>query len=400
MESRTEAEALRSRGYNPRMARLLAALALLATACSAPPPTLGPPPPPAGAARYRQLLHDQAGLDAGPGELARAARRDAAVVEGRMDRLARRIDPGARGWRQVFARLRRDHPPTDRAVLEAYRREAERAREFVLRRGLITVPPGPLEVIETPSFFPPGKYPLTAYLGYRLAVTTHRGNVELLADHCRVCIPPLAIHETFPGHHVVFLLQHRADPTADEATLKRAAASFKNRFFSEGWAQYAEILMLEQGYYAGEPKRELGAWREVLFRIDRAWIDADLHTGRLSPDQAAQELAAAVLLDPGTAREEIDKHLREPTMKASYYVGALQILELRAALEARVQPPAHFDLRAFHDRLVRWTMPIPDVARLRFGVDLPASLPEGGLAKYLAKIPEETSEAAGKIGAP
>jgi uncharacterized protein (DUF885 family) len=382
------------------MARLLAALALLATACSAPPPALAPPPPPAGAARYRELLHAKAGLDAGPEELAGTARRDAARVEARMDRLARRIDPGAPGWRQVFARLRRDHPATDRAVLEAYRREAERAREFVVRRGLITVPPGPLSVIETPSFFPPGKYPLTAYLGYKLAVTTHRGGVERLDDHCRVCIPPLAVHETFPGHHVVFLLQHRPDPTADEATLDRAAASFKNRFFSEGWAQYAEILMLEQGYYAGEPERELGAWREILFRIDRAWIDADLHTGRLSPGRAARELAAAVLLDPETAREEIDKHLREPTMKASYYVGALQILELRAALEARVKPPARFDLRAFHDRLVRWTMPIPDVARLRFDVELPSGLPAGGLARYLAKIPEEPSETPGRLGAP
>ncbi len=384
----------------------LGLLALLGAACGAPPPAPDPLPPPAGATRYRQLLWDQAGLDAGPGELARAARSDATAVERRMDRLARRIDPGSRGWRQAFARLRRDHPPTGKAVLEAYRREVERAREFVVRHHLITVPPGPLEVIETPAFFPPGKYPLTAYLGYKLAVTTRPGGAERLADHCRVCIPPLAVHETYPGHHVAFLLQHRFDPTATPETLERAGESFKNRFFAEGWAQYAEILMLEEGYYAGHPARELGAWRNLLLRIDRAWIDAELHTGRLSAEAAARELSTGLLLDPETAREEVAKHLREPTMKASYYVGALQILELRAALEARTGGPDRFDLRAFHDRLVRWTMPIPDAALLRFGIELPPGLPAGGLAAFLPQDSPETTdrEASGalpdKLGPP
>ncbi len=386
------------------MARLLAAfglLGLLAAACASPPPPPPPPAPlsaPAGAERYRQILREQAGLDAGPGELARSARGDAARIETRMDRLARRIDPAARGWRQVFARLRRDHPATGEAVLEAYRREVERARRFVVARALITVPPGPLEVMETPAFFPPGKYPLTAYLGYKLAVTTGRGDADRLADHCRVCIPPLAVHETYPGHHVVFLLQHRPDPDAGPETVARAAASFKNRFFTEGWAQYAEILMLEQGYYAADPERELGAWRNVLFRIDRAWIDAELHTGRLSPDQAAAELTAGVLLDPETAREEVAKHLAEPTMKAAYYVGALQILELRSILEAQArETPGGFDLRAFHGRLVRWTMPIPDAARLRFGVELPPGLPAGGLSAYLQQARKPSLE--NRVGA-
>lgn len=381
------------------MARPLAALgllALLAVGCAAPPPAPGPSPTPVGANRYRQILREQAGLDADPGELARSARRDAARIEARMDRLARRIAPAARGWRQVFARLRRDHPATGDAVLEAYRREVERARAFVVAHRLITVPPGPLEVIETPGVLPPGKYPLTAYIGYKLAVTTKGpAGAPRLADHCRVCIPPLAIHETYPGHHVVFLLQRRPDSGASPETVARAGASFKNRFFTEGWAQYAEILMLEQGYYAGEPERELGAWRNLLFRVDRAWIDAELHTGRLTPDAAARELSAAVLLDPETAREEVAKHLAEPTMKAAYYVGALQILELRAELEERARPaggPGAFDLQAFHDRLVRWTMPIPDAAHLRFGVELPPRLPAGGLSAFLPDSPGNISQ--------
>lgn len=367
--------------------RLPAVLTLLAiaTACApapeAPPPG-SPSPTPAGEAAYREVLHTQAGLDLGPRALAERAAADAAWLSARMDALARRLDgdsSGSEGWRAAFEPLRADHPPDAEAVLAAYRREAERARAFVDSQGLVTIPPiGPgrrFEVVETPEAIPDGRYTFVGYLGYRLAVTV--GDGDRLRDHCRVCIPPLAVHEAFPGHHVAFLHQ-RSGSAVDRAAAGRAAEHLTNPFFHEGWGTYAEVLMLESGYYDGstrqERERELSAWRSLLFRTVRARIDPLLHLGEMSVEEAVAELEP--FLDRATAEEEVARHLAEPGAKAAYHVGLLQVLALREAVRREAEGTGKpFDLRAFHDRLVRLPGPIPELARERFGVELPAELP-------------------------
>lgn len=370
-----------------RLALPLVLLALAAPAiglgCSrertaAPPPGPAAPASPAGDAAYREILRNQAGIALGPRELAALAAADAAWLSARMDALARRIAPdrsndrpeaaAGDGWRPVFERLRDDHPPDAEAILAAYRREAERARAFVEARGLVTVPDGPLEVVRTPQAIPAGRYPFVGYIGYRLAVTVGAG--ARLRDHCRACIPPLAVHETYPGHHVVFLHQRSGSPVDDPAVLERAAEHLTNPFFHEAWGQYAEVLMLEAGYYDGEPERELGAWRSLLFRTTRARIDPLLHTGAMTAEEAVGELLP--FLDRQTAEEEVARHLAAPAAKAAYYVGLLQVLALRDAVAG--DDEAAFELRAFHDRLVRLPMPIPELARSRFGVELPNDL--------------------------
>lgn len=330
---------------------------------------------PVGAEAYRAILRGDAGIELGPRELATLASEDAAWLTDRMDALAGWIDQGrvethADDWRTAFAPLREDHPPDAESILAAYREEVERARRFVEAHELVTVPPGRLEVVRTPEAIPAGRYTFVGYLGHRLAVTIGEG--ARLRDHCRVCIPPLAVHETYPGHHVAFLHQRSGSPVGDEEAA-RAAEHLTNPFFHEAWGQYAELLMLERGYYDGEPERELGAWRSLLFRVERARIDALLHAGEMTPDEGAAALEP--FLDRETAEEEVARHLAEPGAKAAYYVGLLQVLALREAVERDdAERGKRFDLRAFHDRLVRLPGPLPALARERFGVELPAEL--------------------------
>ena len=363
-----------------RLFGVLLVLAFAAGCAPAPEAPLRPSPTPVGADAYREILLDRAGLDLGPRELALRAAEDATWLSARMDALVqktREIDPEASGWRAAFEPLRADHPADAEAVLAAYREEAERARAFVEAHGLVTVPPAdpnrPFEVVETPSVLPEGRYTFVGYLGYRLAVTVGEG--ERLRDHCRVCIPPLAVHEAFPGHHVAFLHQRSGSPVDADAAA-RAAEHLTNPFFHEGWGTYSEALMLESGYYEGDPERELGAWRSLLFRATRARIDPLLHVGEMSAGEAVAELEP--FLDRATAEAEVARHLAEPGAKAAYHVGLLQVLALREAVRLRAESARAqrepFDLRAFHDRLVRLPGPIPRLARERFGVELPAGL--------------------------
>ncbi|MGD2113464.1 MAG: DUF885 family protein [Acidobacteriota bacterium] len=355
--------------------------------CGGPAPAPPPPlPPPVGAEAYAAHLRERAEVDLSPSELAAAAERDALRIEARLDELADRIAPGS-SWRAVFGRLREDHPASRREVLDAYRRESRRARRFVVERNLMTLPEAPLEVVDTAELPRPERYPLTAYLGYRVvAATRSAGGAPRLLDHCAVCVPPLAIHETFPGHHAAFLRQRAAAGRSREETPEvraLAAEHFKNRFFHEGWAQYAELVMLEAGYYDGEPERELGAWRNLLLRATRARLDPLLHTAALSTAEAEGILARELLLSPELAREEVRRHLEEPGLKAAYYVGAVQVLALRRRVTGRGPSPAEGSgLQAFHDRFVERPMPVPEVARRRFGVELPG-WPEEGLSRFL-----------------
>lgn len=329
-----------------------------------------------GADAYRQVLRNEAGLEMAPSELAELAAREAAWIEQRLDALAHRIDPSLPAepgrWRTVAERLRRDHPETPEAVVAAYRQEVERARAFVLDHELATVPDGPLVVDLTPESLPEGRYPLVAYLGYRLAITAKPDRLE---DHAWTAIPPLAVHETFPGHHLAFLHQRSVRPDPGPEVRELAQKSLKNRFFHEGWGQAAELLMLEAGYFSDDPARELGAWQNLHLRAERARLDVRLHLGEITPDEAVEALAAGHLA-PDTARAEVAKHLDEPGMKASYLVGALQILALRREVRrSREEAGLPFETRSFVDRLLAWPLPIPEAARLRFGVELPAELP-------------------------
>ncbi len=195
-------------------------------------------------------------------------------------------------------------------------------------------------------------------------MTTASGDGEdpdYLANHCRVCIPPLAVHEGYPGHHVAFRRMEEAGTSPPET-----AELARYKPFVEGWGLYAEALMLEQGYYA-DADRELGAWRMLLLRLLRAEVDAGLHGGGLEPAAAEAIYRDRLLLSPAAAATEVRGHLAKPAVKASYAVGLLQILELRQRLR-QIEP--QLGPRQFHDRLLGPPASLPAIARERFGVEL------------------------------
>ncbi|MDX1996914.1 MAG: DUF885 family protein [Thermoanaerobaculia bacterium] len=327
--------------------------------CSPAPPAQ-PPGVVIGASAYQAILRAEAELDWSAEQLAQVARAEARFVDGRRDALARRL--GDADGRAALARLQQDHPKHPDAVLGGYRDAVARARDFVASAGFVTVPPGrPLQVVATPTILPPERYPFVAYLGDKLAVAPEAGPL-----HCRACVPAVVAHEAYPGHHVAFLVRRTPRPPADPELSALANHHRANRFHAEGWGQYAEVLMIEAGFYAGDPEAELGAWSLLHLRLRRAELDAELHAERIDGAELVRILVDELGMPRVTAEAELAHHLAEPTLKASYLVGLLQILTLRAELERR---SPGFDRRAFHDQLLAWPLPWPEVARRFFGVE-------------------------------
>ncbi len=343
----------------------LVVLALLAvSACAG--PAEGPATKdgePLARAEYVRRLAASAGSELSVDRLVELAVDSAARIEGHMDRLAEGLDEPA-GWRPAFERLQRQTPTDEAAVLEAYRAELTRAAAFVEEHAMVSSPPPLPRVVKLENRSLRAHFPLALYHDGSLAVTTGpaEGDDPLyLRNHCWACIPPLAVHEGYPGHHLAFA---RMADAAGAAPSVAELARYKP--YVEGWALYAELLMLESSYY-DKPELELAAWRLVLLRLLRAEIDAGLHGGGLAPAEAEELYRTRLLLDPAAAAAEVRGHLAKPTVKASYLVGLLQILELRRAFRA-----AHPDLmpRDFHDRLLGPPAPLPRISRQRFDVDL------------------------------
>lgn len=326
-------------------------------------------PGPIGGEAYDARLTEQIGLPFSGLELAAQASRAMESWESRLKAEAEGM--GSAPWRDLLEPALRSHPPDPPAVLEAYRREIERSFAFVQRLDLVTLPhdgPAGVQVDEIRNPIFQRYFSLAMYLDGRLAVTVRPADGEAgaaadyLRNHCNVCIAPLAVHEVFPGHHLAYRRAEAAEP--DEAT--RRVLNRRHAVYHEGWALYAEELMLDHGYYdAGEAT--LGALRLLYLRALRAYVDPELHGGRLSPEAAESLYVTRALLTPAAARSEVDRHLKDPGLKATYFVGARLIHSARERWSA-TNPEA--GLREFHNRFLGLPGPLPQVARERLGLEL------------------------------
>jgi uncharacterized protein (DUF885 family) len=150
----------------------------------------------------------------------------------------------------------------------------------------------------------------------------------------------LYLHEGVPGHHFQMMLQRE----------NQSLPGFRRwggyNAFIEGWALYAESLGVEMGVYQSRHDR-LGMLAAELFRARRLVVDVGLHARGWTREQALQYLGGP---NPYTELE-VDRYLVWPGQALGYKIGQLRILALRRKAEAALGPA--FDLRAFHDELLR-----------------------------------------------
>lgn len=163
-----------------------------------------------------------------------------------------------------------------------------------------------------------------------------------------------AYHEGFPGHHLQIATQLS---NAEHLTrFQRLFADWNG--FAEGWALYAEELMLELGLFE-EPEYELGMYAGQLARACRVVVDIGLHLGLTIPESATfhpgepwtvalalEMMEERAVLGREKAESEVTRYLGWPAQAITYKVGQRAMLTLREARKAR--EGAAFDLARFH----------------------------------------------------
>src|SRR5678815_1932760 len=166
-------------------------------------------------------------------------------------------------------------------------------------------------------------------------------------EHLRLFNLPVVglinVHEAFPGHYVQFLYSPRF-PTKTRKLLGAGTNA-------EGWAHYAEQMMVDQGFGGGDPRIRLAQLSEALLRDCRYVVGIKLHTQGLSVQQASDEyFVKQCFQEPANAYEEARRGAYNPTY-LYYTLGKLEIYKLRADYQKAKRNA--FSLRDFHDQFVK-----------------------------------------------
>lgn len=314
---------------------------------------------------FDYLLEKAHGLHVKARDLAAIGEEAIASAKAEMEKLAAEIAPGKK-LEQVLAEMRKHHPAPDK-LLQAYRKEMERARDFVAKKDLVTIPENEkLTVIDTPPFYR-AVLPFAAYMPpapleskqeawfFVTPIDRHapaEKQKEQIEGHSLYGIPIIALHEAYPGHHLQLLHANKAS-----SKVRRVIGT---PVFCEGWALYCEEMMYEAGFYP-DPRVRLHQLKNVLWRACRVVIDVKLQLQQMQPEEAVDMLVNVAGLERGQAASEVKRYALTPTQPMSYLIGKREITRIRD--EYRAQKGEKFKLREFHDKLISFGTIPPSYVR-------------------------------------
>ncbi len=225
----------------------------------------------------------------------------------------------------------------------------------------MTVPDEPIEIIVMPEFQrgvavayldPPGpldKGQKTFYSVSPLPEDWTDEQVEsFLREYNLYSIQNLTIHEGVPGHYLQLSLSNRYP-----STLRAVLSSGP---FVEGWAVYAEKVMVDEGYLDRDPLMRLIQLKWYLRAVTNAIIDSAIHV-----DGMPREAALKLMIEGGfqEEREAAGKWVRAQltsTQLSTYFVGFQEHVAMRKAAEQAWGET--FTLRRYHDAALSFGSPL------------------------------------------
>jgi len=271
----------------------------------------------------------------------------------RLKKTAAEID-AKKSTLEVLAEVRKDHPPSDQ-LLQSFRDTLAGLRQFIEQRHIVTIPSKLEPVVEeTPPFAralttaameTPGAFETKAPGGiFQVTLPDPSWKADQINQYMegfdRPSLISTSIHEVYPGHYEQYLWTLKLN-----SKVRQLLYCGTN---SEGWAHYTEQMMLDEGY-STDPKIRLGQLIDALLRDSRFIVGLEMHTGKMSLDQAKIFFVEQGYQVPPIAEVEARRGTSDPTYLV-YTLGKLQILKLRD--DYRKQQGDKFTLQDFHDRFL------------------------------------------------
>lgn len=304
---------------------------------------------------------------------------------------ARAIDPNKKPI-EVFKAIQKDHP-TEKSLIPDTTKDLEMIRQFLIDHEIITIPsPVRAKVMETPQFLratsfasmdTPGPFEKKATEAFYYVTPTEsdwtpQQKDEWLTAFNYYTTDIVSIHEAYPGHYVQFLALNASPATKLEKI-------FNSYAFVEGWAHYAEQMMVDEGFGRDEEVKKLNAGNnvsvrdlekrmeklsdqiavkdakyrmaqtdEALLRVCRLCVSIKMHCQGMTVDEGAKFFEDNCYYEPKPARQEAIRGTFDPEY-LYYTVGKLEILKLRD--DYRKQQGDKFSLQKFNDEILRHGCP-------------------------------------------
>jgi uncharacterized protein (DUF885 family) len=255
---------------------------------------------------------------------------------------------------RVIARLSEQHVAPERLVDEV-RNQIPELEQWIRDHALLDLDPTkPLTVRETPphkrgiagaGIDAPGPYDPGAPTYYNVTplddLAPERAE-SWLREYNAWMLPILNIHEAVPGHYVQLVYANRSPSLVKSI--------FGNGAMVEGWAVYAERMMLESGY--GEHRAE--AWliysKWNLRSVTNTILDYAVHVRGMTEEEAMNVLTREAFQTEQEARDKWRRLTLTSVQLTSYFSGYAAIVDLKEHLQR--ERGAAFDLKAFHEEFL------------------------------------------------
>ncbi len=268
--------------------------------------------------------------------------------------------------RAVLNRLAQDRPDS-RTIVPLAGESLKKATDFVGQHKLVSLPEEPCQIIEMPEFNrgvaiaycdSPGPLEKGGTTYYAIAPTPSDWSAErslsFYREYNKAMLDDLTVHEAMPGHFLQLMhANHFQAPT-------RVRAILQSGTFVEGWATYAEQMMVANGY--GGPAVHMQQLKMRLRLILNALLDQKVHAGTLSEDEGVRWLMQAGFQEEGEATAKWRRACLTSAQLSTYYVGNCEVNDLVSAYR-QAHPGESW--QSVHDHILAFGSPAPRyIARL------------------------------------
>lgn len=270
----------------------------------------------------------------------------------------------------VLDHLASEHPD-NATVVDFGRQTLQRCTDFVRAHDLITVPDTPIEMIVTPEFRrgrsiaycdSPGALEPNGKTFVAIEPTPsdwpEARVVSFFREYNNHMMGDLLVHEAMPGHFLQLAHSNRFQAP----TLMRSI--FQSGTFIEGWAVYAERMMADAGF--GGPENRMQQLKMRLRVLCNAILDQKIHMAGMTKEQGLKLMMQRGFQEEGEAVAKWQRAQLSYTQLATYFVGAAEHDDMRAAAEKKWG--ASFNLKKYNDLVLSVGSPAVKFVREEVGL--------------------------------
>lgn len=301
-----------------------------------------------------------------PGQIYQKAMQHKAELHGKMFEIADRLWPKYCGSetkpadklkliRQVIDRISLQHTTPERFQSEIEKQIPE-LTAYVKANDLLYIDPSkPLVVRKEPDYMAgvagasissPGPYDKNANTYYNVGSLSGwdaARSESYLREYNDYILQILNIHEAVPGHYTQLVYSNRS-PSLIKAI-------FSNGAMVEGWAVYAERMMLESGYKNSD-EMWLMYYKWNLRSTCNTILDYSIHTRNMSREEALRLMVDEAFQQQAEADGKWKRATLSQVQLCCYFTGYTEIYDFRE--ELKKEQGKAFSLKKFHEEFLSY----------------------------------------------